>query len=109
MFPRRGRRSRLQRAKPIITIPSQDFNRISKMFSFSPSFQKNSIVSHKSGGGSFGAFYRFAMRTAVSKAISIISVRELCRSAGGSSSLVTRLSVTAQMVNARFPASAAVV
>ena len=70
-------------------------------------FRKSPIVSHKGGGARPGRFHRFAIRTAVSRAISIIWVRELCRSAGGSSSLVTRLSVTEQMVRARFPASAA--
>ena len=72
-----------------------DFKEICKMFSFWEKRRKPRS-------------YRPAIWTAVSRAISIISVRELCRSSGGSSSFVTRLSVTEQMVRARFPAPAAV-
>ena len=82
-------------AKPIITIPSVDFKEICKMFSFWGK-RRNFLP------------YLSAILTAVSRAISIIRLREFCRSAGGSASLVTRLSVTVHTVKARFPASAAV-
>ena len=47
--------------------------------------------------------YSFAISTAVSSAISIICVKVLCLSAGGSSSPVTRLSEMDRMVSARLP------